>query len=430
MKRARSLRRLCAANALCMAWAGAAVGGGFERDPHDVALLFKPGRVIDAGARRLWVERTYRDVTPLPGHPEEARGPTASVSIEGSYSAPRLGLKFAPIEERLDCAVTFRRYYGVHLDYGSEWIGRTDKVSFDIGSRSYAFNCRASLASLGSIEVRERDAVARKAGRLSVIAGALEETIDVNQATVVGIDPADPERPALSHLRVSDRGAGWMLGLAWDVPTLPVQASLVYASAVPHRYVGDIALPAPNAAQGSAPPLLIPVEAKANSPRSLQLDLLVPLSEKWIPSLMLRWVQWSTFAIVPVTATAPVGAKPAGTKVAALEAAFRNGLTIEAGLARPVSEKLTVRGGLRWDRGTATGLNPYTNTWSGSLAAVWLLDEGLSVSLVGAYMRASAGRIEASPELRAAHPDLRVNYTADIAAGSARLLQAGLRYQF
>lgn len=407
----------------CVLCSGAAAGGGFERDPHDLDLLFEKGRIAEIGARRLWVERRYRDVTPLPGHPEAARGPTASTMVRGSYSAPRAAVKLAIVPKAADCLLTLRRHYGASLDYGTEWIGRTDKVSFDIESESQAITCAVNLMPAGEIAGRQ--------GQLRAVGGLIYEDLEVTQRAVRGALPADPTRPALSRLRVADSGLGWRAGLAWQVPDTPVAVSLVYASAVPHRYRGSIGVPERLTAQGVAPALRIPVAARADSPRSLQLDLRTVLRQEWLAKLKLRWVEWGSFGIIPVVASEAVGTIPAGQKVAALEAAFRNGLTIDAGLARRVPDRpVVVLGGLRWDRGTATGLNPYTNTWTASLGAIWQVSERVRLSVVGAYLRASAGRIEASQALRERHGDLAVNYTGDIDASGARLLQVMMRFDF
>ncbi len=387
----------------------AVLAGGFERDTHDLDLLATPGDHAEADLRVVAPHRSLKGVTPLPGHPEAGASLLKSVSIGRTFLVPRFTAKL-DVGRTTACSLTYRQMYGVSLDYGTEWVGRTDKVTFDIDSDSLGLTCSYRLAP-------------DEAAGFRLIGGFVEERLEVIQRTVVGASLTSPAIPVTGKLRVSDRATGWRAGFAWELPQYHIWASLLYAAAVPHGYSGSLSLPERLTATGASPAMLIPVRAQADSPRSLQLDLRGGIAPGWLASLMIRKVDWSTLRIVPVVSSGGASAVPAGVEVAALEANFRDGLTVDAGLIHVPTTKLILRAGVAWDRGTATGLNPYTDSWRLTLGVRHQISESVALSAGFAIVHAESGRIEPPA-------GLRTNYTAEIPADTTRILQVGLRVSF
>lgn len=401
--------RLTTFSALLFCGSPPLMAGGFERDRHDLELLFRDGALLDTEYRSASPRRSLENVAPLPGSPEAGRPADAAVSFGKDYGFGRVGGKIA-LGPAGACLVTYRETYGVVLDYGTEWVGRTDKTRFDLSSDSSALTCSYRFMPMAASGWR-------------ILGGVVNERIEVEQESVSGFSVSNPARPVLARLRLSDRATGWRLGAAWELPAKGMLASLTYASAVSHSYTGTLGLPERLTQTGVEPARNFDVESRVDSPQALQLDLRTGLPFGALASATLRWVDWSTLGIIPVTTRTADQGVPAGTRVAALEAAFRDGYSVDLGMLYPLDKPLQMLVGLGWDRGTATGLNPYTELWRASLGGRYRLGKAGHLGVTASYLRTGSGRIDPPP-------GLRVNYTANVPSGSLTVLSARLTFEF
>ncbi|MEZ5449102.1 MAG: hypothetical protein R3E89_08915 [Thiolinea sp.] len=93
---------------------------------------------------------------------------------------------------------------------------------------------------------------------------------------------------------------------------------------------------------------------------------------------------------------------------------------LTGGLGHRFSKQLSGQALLRWDRGTSTGYNPYTDSWMLGAGVEYALHPDLTLTLGGAMTFLSAG------SNTTAEPVVRYQFGDD----SFFTLAAGLRYQF
>jgi long-chain fatty acid transport protein len=186
-------------------------------------------------------------------------------------------------------------------------------------------------------------------GKLSVLGGVFYQTLDFKQD--FGASPATGFNPAL-RLALTDGGIGWRIGTAYEIPEIALRAQLLYRSAVDVDATGDTTfLLGPN--KGN---VLFPfATGKATFPQTVEVKLQSGVAEGWLVYGNFKWTDWSKFDVLSYNGTG---------NPATLNFFWRDGYTVNLGVAHRFNEQFAGTVNATWDRGVSTGHDINATTWS------------------------------------------------------------------
>ncbi|HVK90728.1 MAG TPA: outer membrane protein transport protein, partial [Mycoplana sp.] len=191
---------------------------------------------------------------------------------------------------------------------------------------------------------------------------------------------------------VDGNGAGWHMGVGYEIPEYAMRASLVYTSKVDLGDItGTLDLTGVPSAINPANPLLgaaTPVYATATMPEVLELKMQSGIAPDWLAFGSLKWTNWSRLQIVSFCPTATKGVfdckagSPA--EATALNLLYRDGWTVTGGVGHKFNEQWAGGMSLTWDRGTSTVVGSQSDVWTVGLGTAYTPTENVELRLNGA----------------------------------------------
>ena len=117
-------------------------------------------------------------------------------------------------------------------------------------------------------------------------------------------------------------------------------------------------------------------------PQSFEMKLQSGVAEGWLVYGGVKWTDWSVFERLKYTAFSPV----TGTNVnSALNFFYRDGWTVNAGVAHRFNEQFAGTVNVTWDRGVSTGFDINSTTWTGAIGGSYTPNEKTEVRFGVAY---------------------------------------------
>lgn len=306
------------------ALASVANAGGFSRGEADTDILFEDGTyVARGGVIYVSPHRTFSTIN-------------GAASDDGRYTndywIPSIAAKFQ-MSENLGCAFTYTQPFGADADYGPDAQAASPSgVSHkDFITNEYATTCDVS-AQAGP-------------GRVHFLGGVFLQDFSYTANSAVG------------NLKLEDHAAfGYRLGVAYDIPEYAMRAQLMYRSKVKH-----------DADDGSFEWLAFPLGTQdafgsGTLPQSLKLSLQTGVAPGWLVYGSVKWTDWSVLQTLDYSIGNPL--VPGGYMPQQDVYNWKDGWTLQAGVAHKFDEKFAGTLNLTWDSGVATGADIYSDTWT------------------------------------------------------------------
>jgi long-chain fatty acid transport protein len=299
--------------------ATAANAGGFSRGTADTDILYEDGNFVSRSSV-TWVSPTQKLST-------QGYGPTESTDLLDSYVVPNFAMKLEPVDN-IACAGTYTTPFGGKSDYSNTAAGydvssATRSVKQDFVTNELGLTCGVSFNA--------------GPGKFTILGGAFYQSLDFEQ--LIGHNPLAGGIPTAA-LRLSDQGYGYRLGAAYEIPEIALRAQLMYRSAVNVDANGSL----DNLLTGAT---INPfATGKATFPQSVELKVQSGVAPGWLVYGGVKWTEWSVFDVLEYNATGVP---------ASLNFFWKDGWTVNGGVAHQVNDMLAVTAGLTWDRGVGTG---------------------------------------------------------------------------
>lgn len=374
------------------------LAGGYDTGERDWDALFDAGETIavETGVSYLSPRRVLTNVATaaLAVGTTRAREAEAFSVLQGSATA-RLG-------EYFRCLGSYREPFEGHANYGPNWIGAAALIEKHFETRDYGLTCAGTLPL--------------ETGQISLIAGASYQEADLEMQQLAVLIPGGGPPFAVigqAHTDVSDTSWGWRVGVAYEIPEYYVRASLIYNSQIDYDMSGSIAI--------TAGPTVIPVTGTFSMPASLELKVQSAFAPDWLAFGSIRWTDWS---VTDTMTLRDAGGTPRG----GLELQWQDSWTIMAGLAHRLSDQLAVTANLTWDQGATNGFTSQTDTWGGTVNAVFTPNDHLRVLLGGSLGMMTSGTMSTAT-LSSGLPN-PLGFTASFGNDLAYGLNASLRLSF
>jgi long-chain fatty acid transport protein len=327
---------LLAAAALA-ALAGAAQAGGFSRGEADADILFESGDFIfRSGATYVSPRRQFATT-----------GGTANTDgvYTNGYWIPSVAAKIG-VSENFACALTYTQPFGGDATYGMDARVATAVANAMTG------NSNAPYGDKG-FETNEYGATCdvkfdAGAGKIHLLGGVFIQ--DFSYTAVNEADTLNPLASNYGTLHLEDDSAfGYRIGAAYEITEYALRISLMYRSKVKHEadegYYDskDFGL------------LMMPASGYGTLPQSLKLSAQTGVAPGWLVYGSVKWTDWSVLDALNYQ----INGTPRQDTYN-----WKDGWTLQAGVAHVFNEKLTGTVNLTWDSGVSTGADIYTDTWT------------------------------------------------------------------
>lgn len=290
--------------------ATAANAGGFSRGTADTDILYEDGNFVSRSS--MTFVSPNLDVTLFGG--------ASSGEIAESYVIPNFAMKLQATED-LACAGTYTTPFGGHTDYSGTTIG-VDSDALATVSQEFLVN-ELGLTCNYKFDLSK--------GRAYIIGGVFGQTLSLDQVVAGGA----------AALRLEDEGFGYRIGAAYEIPEIALRAQIMYRSAVDVDAEGVFETI-------TGIPLNPNAFGRATLPQSVELKVQSGVAPGWLVYGSVTWTDWSVFDQLTYQASVP------GTDQT-LNFFYRDGWTVNAGVAHQFTEKLAGTASVTWDRGVGTG---------------------------------------------------------------------------
>jgi long-chain fatty acid transport protein len=323
--------------AFCSALPASVLAGGFSRGDADTDILFEDGNVVvRTGIIGVYPQRDFKTINGAPA--------TDGV-FSDDYFIPNVAAKFR-ISENLACAATYTQPFGGSSTYGPQAQaadGLADSVIVggvvvvpgnfekhkEFTTHEYGATCDVSFST--------------GPGDLHLIGGGFLQSFSYTQDTFYG------------RLDLEDDGApGYRVGVAYDIPEYAMRAQLMYRSEVHQKADGDFSPDFLAAFPGFGPAA---AHASGELPQSLELSLQSGVAPGWLVYGSAKWTDWSVLQTLDYTIENALADQH-------IDFFWKDGWTIQAGVAHAFTDKVAGTINLTWDRGVGTGADIMTDMWT------------------------------------------------------------------
>jgi long-chain fatty acid transport protein len=314
------------------AMAGSAVAGGFSRGTADTDILFEKGNVA-----------TRMGVAIVAPSQDIVFGGTNIGSALDTFIIPSFAAKFQ-ITDAAACAATFTTPFGGGTDYRNTLPGvnpttvppsvalaaATATVAQNFVTSEFGATCSYSITA--------------GPGNFVFIGGLFYQHLDFEQIYGLG---------ALK-LALNDGGVGYRVGAGYEIPEIALRGQLIYRSAVDVDATGSSSI----VANGTVFPFT--ATGVGEFPQSVELKVQSGIAEGWLAYANVKWTDWSVFETLNYVSANGVGAPTPGS----LNFFWRDGWTVNVGVAHKFNEQWAGTVNATWDRGVSTGYDINSTSWS------------------------------------------------------------------
>ncbi len=312
------------------AFATAAQAGGYARGEADTDILFESGDFIfRAGATYVSPRRKFKTT-----------GPAGAANNDGVYTndywIPSVAAKIG-VSENFACALTYTQPFGADATYGMD----VRRAQFYTAGKAPYGDKRFVTNEYGATCDVKFDV---GPGKLHILGGVFVQDFSytaVNEGdTVPGYSALAPL--PYGTLRLKDDSAfGYRIGAAYEITEYALRVSLLYRSEVKHKTnegsydVQDLGA------------IYIPSSGYGTLPQSLKLAVQSGVAPGWLVYGSVKWTDWSVLDSLNYR----IG--PSAVQKDIYN--WKDGWTIQAGVAHVFTEKLTGTVNVTWDSGVSTG---------------------------------------------------------------------------
>lgn len=390
--------------------------GGFDSSGRPFEIIFGEQSTFELSVSHfdpsvsLSVSRDLGDGVSIPSTPIN--------HIVTSYTEPRFGLRLK-VNEQVNCAAQLERpfrfktqYLDDELSYQQDNNVANSQVAAPIDSE---YSSESLTLACGIAFPINASFVSGQDAFLSFIAGPKVQRIEGEFST----DLTNQRMGKGDNYRATLQGSselGYLLGLAYEIPSIAFRASLFFHNEVEHDLSGSVVAPLPDFSG------LITRDARGKTitPQALNLRVQSGIAEDWLAFIELRWGDWSSLNQMNVQAA----------ELSSSLVLFKNDtLNYKLGLGAKVSDRLTLGGYIEsymdlnppnMPEGIdGTNLrNPQGDRFSFAFGGKYLLTSSLSISAGGSYYYIEAGRFSDG------------FYTVSLDKSDALALGTTLNYQF
>jgi long-chain fatty acid transport protein len=314
----------------------AAHAGGFNRGEADTDILFEDGVfMVRGGVTYVNPQRKFDTID----------GNSSSDGVySNEYAIPSFALKVG-LSDNFSCALTYTQAFGADQDYGSQ-AQAADQAASAVGN--YTTHKDFTANEVGSTcDV----SMGAGPGRIHFIGGIFGQDFSYTEKTYAGtLSLNDGMQP------------GYRLGVAYDIEEYAMRAELLYTSQVDHNADGGFTLTPYGSllATSGATTALAGSEldsyGSGSLPQSVKLSLQSGIAPGWLAYGSVKWTDWSVLQTLDYTIT--------GFGDQHLNFFWRDGWTVQAGIAHAFTDKIAGTVNLTWDRGVGTGADIMTDVWT------------------------------------------------------------------
>lgn len=335
--------------------------GGFSRSGEDIDILFKDGHIIEASMLFARPERDFTNVQAVDRTGVAVTTGLTQIDPSLNIELPTLSAKFT-VNPQVDCMIASRRPYGFDLEHGSDWVGRYKNTRFNAKTKSIRTVCsyKKTLNETSQLRI---------IGGIGAMTGSARREHFISNAATQVLPASVGDAYNILNTGESNTAKTWQAGVAFEVPDKAMRASLVYSSKA------DLELKGTQHTSNPIAGTLIDrdVDGVLSWPESVELKLQSGIKPGWLAMGSIKWQNWSKFYEIPIHISAT------GQTLITFKPAFRDGLTVSAGIGHQLSPKLDVYSQIKWDRGTSTGYNSANDSWSIGLGGRYQLDKNFAL---------------------------------------------------
>ncbi|WP_162911493.1 OmpP1/FadL family transporter [Shinella zoogloeoides] len=305
------------------ALASTAEAGGYSRGEADTDILFESGDFIfRAGATYVSPRRTFKTTGGTANH---------DGVYSNDYWIPSVAAKIG-ISENFACALTYTQPFGADATYGPDARSKIADPSKRYSDKGFETNEFGTTCDV-KLDVG--------AGKLHLLGGVFIQDFTYDAT-------AESPAPALlnAKLHIEDNAAyGYRIGAAYEITEYALRVSLMYRSQVKHQSdegyldVSDSVLPPLPVGSYSA-------SGYGTMPQSLKLSAQTGVAPGWLVYGSAKWTDWSVLDALNYR----IGGSDKKDVYN-----WKDGWTVQAGVAHVFNEKLTGTINLTWDSGVSTG---------------------------------------------------------------------------
>lgn len=312
------------------ALATSAHAGGFNRGEADTDILYEDGDYVMRGG--LTYVSPRREFATIGG------ADATDDHYSQAYWIPSIAAKFKA-SDNFACAFTYTQPFGADADYGAQaqmaslMAGGSGASHKDFITNEYGATCDVSMQA--------------GKGRVHLLGGVFLQDFEYTANARAG------------DLHLQDHSAyGYRFGIGYDIPEYAMRAQLMYRSAVEH-----------DADDGSfdwdpavAPFGLQDAFGNGTLPQSVKLSLQTGVAPGWMVYGSVKWTDWSVMDSLNYSIGNPMA--PGGYLPQEDIYNWKDGWTINAGVAHAFNEKIAGTVNVMWDSGVGTGADIYSDTWT------------------------------------------------------------------
>lgn len=311
------------------ALATSAHAGGWNRGEADTDILYEDGDYVMRGGA-IYVSPHRKFATINGANATDDR-------YSQDYWIPSLAAKFK-VSDNFACAFTYTQPFGADADYGAQaqlasLLGGGSGASHkDFITNEYGATCDINMQA--------------GKGRVHLLGGVFLQDFEYTANAYAG------------DLHLQDHAAyGYRFGVAYDIPEYAMRAQLMYRSKVEH-----------DANDGSfdwAPAMpfsgLQDAFGSGTLPQSVKLSLQSGVAPGWMVYGSVKWTDWSVMDKLDYS----LGTGIPGFYLPQEDVYnWKDGWTINAGVAHAFNEKIAGTVNVMWDSGVGTGADIYSDTWT------------------------------------------------------------------
>ncbi|WP_337181372.1 outer membrane protein transport protein [Shinella sp.] len=312
------------------AFATTAQAGGYSRGEADTDILFESGDFIfRAGATYVSPRRTFKTT----GSGPSLKDPNTDGVYTNDYWIPSVAAKIG-VSENFACALTYTQPFGADATYGNN-VRLAQALA---GNRPYSDKGFETNEYGATCDVKF-DA---GAGKIHLLGGIFLQDFTYDAV----IQPPGAAPMGRFHLQ-DDAAFGYRIGAAYEITEYALRVSLMYRSKVKHEAdEGDL-----NIFSGAGAGVYS-ATGYGTLPQSVKLSVQTGVAPGWLVYGSAKWTDWSVLDSLNYNIDSVIPGIGGANKDVYN---WKDGWTLQAGVAHVFNEKLTGTVNLTWDSGVSTG---------------------------------------------------------------------------